>query len=333
MHRTAEYGIAAHWLFKEGKGPDELDRHLAWFRQLLELQQDAHTPEEFLEFLKIDLYQDEIFVFTPRGDVKRLPKGATPIDFAFAVHTEVGQHCHGRPRQRPHRAAASARSRTATRSRSSPARRPGRRATGSPTSTPARARHKIRQWIKQEEHDRSVALGTGDPGARGAPPAPRRRPTRSGWPRPPPPCRWAPAEQLEAALGRGDVAAGPGDARPLSRPSGRRPPAAQADGVRAGHPAPAAGARHQDPGRRRPDGALRPVLPAGAGRPGRGLRHPGTGHLDPPRRLPQPARRCRPRRSGGSRSTGRSPRARRSSCGWRWRARTAAASTPISARR
>src|SRR5260370_346027 len=77
MHRTAEYGIAAHWLFKEGRTRDELDRHLAWFRQLLELQQDAHSPEEFLEFLKIDLYQDEIFVFTPRGDVKRLPKGAT----------------------------------------------------------------------------------------------------------------------------------------------------------------------------------------------------------------------------------------------------------------
>src|SRR3989441_10855304 len=96
MHHTAEYGSAAHWLFKEGrKSPDELDRHLAWFRQLLELQQDAHTPEEFLEFLKVDLYQDEIFVFTPRGDVKRLPKGATPIDFAFAVHTEVGQHCQG----------------------------------------------------------------------------------------------------------------------------------------------------------------------------------------------------------------------------------------------
>src|SRR2546426_11668609 len=86
MHHTAEYGIAAHWLYKEGRASDELDRHLAWFRQLLELQQDAHTPEEFLEFLKVDLYQDEIFVFTPRGDVKRLPKGATPIDFAFAVH-------------------------------------------------------------------------------------------------------------------------------------------------------------------------------------------------------------------------------------------------------
>src|SRR5207247_2205517 len=68
MHHTAEYGIAAHWLFKEGKrSADELDRHLAWFRQLIELQQDTHTPEEFLEFLKVDLYQAEIFVFTPAG--------------------------------------------------------------------------------------------------------------------------------------------------------------------------------------------------------------------------------------------------------------------------
>ncbi|MGE3526378.1 MAG: bifunctional (p)ppGpp synthetase/guanosine-3',5'-bis(diphosphate) 3'-pyrophosphohydrolase, partial [Gemmatimonadales bacterium] len=90
MHRTAEHGIAAHWLYKQDGRRDELDQQLGWFRQLLELQQDTHNPEEFLEFLKIDLYQDEIFVFTPQGDVKRLPKGATPIDFAFVVHTEVG---------------------------------------------------------------------------------------------------------------------------------------------------------------------------------------------------------------------------------------------------
>ncbi len=95
MHRTAEFGIAAHWLYKADGRRNELDQQLHWFRQLIELQQDAHTPEEFLEFLKIDLYQDEIFVFTPQGDVKQLPKGATPIDFAFMVHTEVGVHCQG----------------------------------------------------------------------------------------------------------------------------------------------------------------------------------------------------------------------------------------------
>src|ERR687896_296931 len=96
MHRTADYGIAAHWRNKgDAKSADELDRHLAWFRQVLELQLDAKTPDEFLEFLRLDLYQDEIFVFTPTGDVIQLPKGATPIDFAFAVHTEIGLHCAG----------------------------------------------------------------------------------------------------------------------------------------------------------------------------------------------------------------------------------------------
>jgi GTP pyrophosphokinase len=95
MHRTADFGIAAHWRYKEDAKSDELDRHLSWFRQVLELQMDAKTPDEFLEFLKLDLYADEIFVFTPTGDVIQLPKGATPLDFAFAVHTEVGLHCAG----------------------------------------------------------------------------------------------------------------------------------------------------------------------------------------------------------------------------------------------
>ena len=96
MHRTADFGIAAHWRYKEGsQSSDDLDKHLQWFRQVLELQLDARNPDEFLEFLKLDLYQEEIFVFTPTGDVIQLPKGATPIDFAFAVHTEVGLHCAG----------------------------------------------------------------------------------------------------------------------------------------------------------------------------------------------------------------------------------------------
>src|SRR5689334_24821637 len=157
MHRTAEYGIAAHWLFKEGKDRDELDRHLAWFRQLLELQQDAHSPEEFLECLKVDLYQDEIFVFTPRGDVKRLPKDATPIDFAFAVHTEVGLRCQGArvngrisPLHRPLNNGDTVEILTSAQSRPS-------RDWLSHVRT-ARARHKINQWVRQEEHSRSVTL-------------------------------------------------------------------------------------------------------------------------------------------------------------------------------
>src|SRR5688572_5587455 len=96
MHRTAEFGIAAHWLYKtDAKRTDALDERLSWFRQVLEWQLDAKNPEEFLELLKLDLYPEEIFVFTPTGDVHQMPKGATPIDFAFAVHTEVGLHCQG----------------------------------------------------------------------------------------------------------------------------------------------------------------------------------------------------------------------------------------------
>jgi GTP pyrophosphokinase len=96
MHRTAEIGIAAHWLYKEGKTTDaEFERHMGWIRTLV----DQHTPEEdpqaFMENLKIDLFQDEVFVFTPKGDLFKLPRGSTPIDFAFAVHTWVGMHCIG----------------------------------------------------------------------------------------------------------------------------------------------------------------------------------------------------------------------------------------------
>jgi GTP pyrophosphokinase len=159
MHRTAEFGIAAHWLYKtERAQPDELDQHFGWFRQLLELQQDTHSPEEFLEFLKVDLYQDEIFVFTPQGDVKRLPKGATAIDFAFHVHTEVGSHCQGSKvngRIAPlHRELKNG---DTIEILTSPQARPSRDwlqhvRTG-------RARHKIKQWIRQEEETVSSQLG------------------------------------------------------------------------------------------------------------------------------------------------------------------------------
>ena len=158
MHRTAEYGIAAHWVYKEGESDAQLDSHFSWFRQLLELQQDAHSPEEFLEFLKIDLYQDEIFVFTPKGDVKRLPRGATAIDFAFAVHTEVGFRCHGAKvngRIAPlHRALKNGDTVTII---TGPQARPSRDWLNHVRT--ARARHKIRQWVKQEEAATSVSLG------------------------------------------------------------------------------------------------------------------------------------------------------------------------------
>jgi len=96
MHQTAEEGIAAHWRYKDGKvKEDELDRHFVWLRKILEWQQDAPDSTEFMENLKIDLFHDEVFVFTPRGDLYRLPAGSTPVDFAFAIHTDIGYHCLG----------------------------------------------------------------------------------------------------------------------------------------------------------------------------------------------------------------------------------------------
>ena len=159
MHRTADFGIAAHWLYKESaRSADELDRQLAWFRQVLELQLDAETPGEFLEFLKLDLYQDEIFVFTPTGDVIQLPKGATPLDFAFAVHTEVGAHCAG----------AKVNGRIAPLSRelknsetveilTNPNAKPSRDWLSHVRT--GRARHKIRQMLRLEERSSAMRLG------------------------------------------------------------------------------------------------------------------------------------------------------------------------------
>jgi len=96
MHRTAEYGIAAHWRYKEGiRGEETFDERLAWLRQMLEWQTELKDPREFMEALKIDLFDEEVFVFTPKGDVISLRRGSTPIDFAYAIHTEVGNHCVG----------------------------------------------------------------------------------------------------------------------------------------------------------------------------------------------------------------------------------------------
>lgn len=96
MHRTAENGIAAHWRYKEGiKGKDEMDEKLAWLRQLLEWQHELKDAKEFMENLKIDLFDESVFVFTPKGDVLELPADSVPIDFAYRVHTNVGHRCVG----------------------------------------------------------------------------------------------------------------------------------------------------------------------------------------------------------------------------------------------
>jgi GTP pyrophosphokinase len=96
MHRRAEEGIAAHWKYKEGRVGDHRDeRYFQWLRQLLEVQQEVRDPQEFMQNLKIDLYPEEVYIFTPKGEVRSLPRGATPVDFAYGIHTDVGNQCVG----------------------------------------------------------------------------------------------------------------------------------------------------------------------------------------------------------------------------------------------
>ena len=95
MHRTAEYGIAAHWRYKEGKQADAMDDKLTWLRRILDWQKEANDANDFGELLKFDLFADEVFVFTPKGDVISLPRGATPLDFAYRIHSAVGNRCIG----------------------------------------------------------------------------------------------------------------------------------------------------------------------------------------------------------------------------------------------
>ncbi len=159
MHRVAEAGIAAHWKYKEGKGYDEKDvKRFAWLRQLLEWQQELQDSREFMDTVKVELFPEEVYVFTPKGDVKGFPKGSTPIDFAYSVHTDVGHRCVG----------------AKVNGKLVPLKHELR--TGdivevvtSPHHTPSkdwlkmvkssRARNKIRAWIKTEERKRSISLG------------------------------------------------------------------------------------------------------------------------------------------------------------------------------
>jgi guanosine-3',5'-bis(diphosphate) 3'-pyrophosphohydrolase len=159
MHRIAEEGIAAHWLYKERKaGKDRLDESLTWVRQLLEAQQDVKDPSDLMDTVRVDLVPDEVYVFTPKGDVKALPEGATPIDFAYAVHTQVGEHCVGAKvngRLVPLR--YTLRQGDIVEIVTSPNQHPSRDWLKIVRST--RARSKINQWLKTEERARSLALG------------------------------------------------------------------------------------------------------------------------------------------------------------------------------
>jgi GTP pyrophosphokinase len=159
MHRVAEEGIAAHWLYKEKKaGKDKFDNSFHWLRQLLEWQQEMKDPREFMESVRVDLFPDEVYVFTPKGDVKSLPEGSTPIDFAYAVHTEVGHRCLGaKVNGKLVALRYTLRQGDIVEIQTSPAHHPSRDWLKIVKSS--RARTKINQWLKAEERARSLALG------------------------------------------------------------------------------------------------------------------------------------------------------------------------------
>lgn len=156
MHRLAESGIAAHWRYKEG---DEADG-LRWIGDLAALQEEAADPEEFLDRLKLDLYHDEVFVLTPAGDVKELPRGATPVDFAYAVHTEVGHRCVGarvNGRLMPLATRLESGDIVEVITSRSPDASPSRDWLGFVQT--ARAKSKIKQWFLKERREQAVADG------------------------------------------------------------------------------------------------------------------------------------------------------------------------------
>jgi GTP pyrophosphokinase len=204
MHRTAEYGIAAHWRYKEGGSEkDEVDEALLWFRQVLEWQQDASEPEEFMEFLRMDLFQGEIFVFTPNGEVKQLPTAATPIDFAFSVHTEVGLHCAGaRVNGRIAPLSRELKNGDSVEILTNPKQWPNRDWLAFVKTS--RARGRIRQWIRKEEFDAAVQLGKEflDRQLRRAR---LDRPGDSAMKRAAESLGFQDFDQVHAALGRGDI--------------------------------------------------------------------------------------------------------------------------------
>src|SRR3989475_835988 len=160
MHALAEYGIAAHWRYKEGgKSDRDYESKLAWVRQLLEWQHDVADAQEFVESLKVDVFQDEVFVFTPKGEVKALPAGATPIDFAYRIHTDIGHRCigakvNGRIVPLDHKLHSGEIVEIVT---SKAARGPSRDWL-TMVRTPG-AREKIRQWFKRAERDENITPG------------------------------------------------------------------------------------------------------------------------------------------------------------------------------
>ena len=159
MHRVAEEGIAAHWKYKEGRhGADRDEQYFLWLRQLLEFQQEVRDPQEFLQNLKIELYPEEVYIFTPAGEVKALPRDATPVDFAYAIHTDVGHQCTGaRVNGKMVPLRTRLRNGDIVQVITTPGHHPSRDWLN--IAVTSRARNKIKHYIHAEEKARSLELG------------------------------------------------------------------------------------------------------------------------------------------------------------------------------
>jgi GTP diphosphokinase / guanosine-3',5'-bis(diphosphate) 3'-diphosphatase len=160
MHQIAEEGIAAHWKYKDGKlvADDREDQRVSWLRHLVEWQQEMKDPADFLSTLKIDLYPEEVYTFTPKGKVVTLPRDATPVDFAYAIHTEVGHSCVGakiNARMTPLR--TKLRNGDIVEIITQPGHKPSRDWLSFVKTS--RARNKIRHWLTQQESEKAIELG------------------------------------------------------------------------------------------------------------------------------------------------------------------------------
>ncbi len=159
MDRIAEEGIAAHWKYKEGMAANRADeKQFAWLRQLLEWQQNLNDPQEFLETVRMDLFPNEVYVFTPKGEVREFPKGATPVDFAYSIHSEVGDRCVGaRVNGRMVSLRYELQNGDIVEIITSQKQQP--RKDWLDFVKTSRAKTKIRHWIKRQERDQSIQLG------------------------------------------------------------------------------------------------------------------------------------------------------------------------------
>ena len=333
MHRVAEEGIAAHWKYKEGRhGADRDEQYFLWLRQLLEFQQEVRDPQEFLQNLKIELYPEEVYIFTPAGEVKALPRDATPVDFAYAIHTDVGHQCVGaRVNGKMVPLRTRLRNGDIVEVMTAPGHHPSRDWLNFVVTS--RARNKIKHYIHAEEKARSLELGKKvfekearryglnlksldrGPGVRGGAQRVRLREGGGALRR----ARLRQARGEERAREAGAAGAAEGNAGERARAGRqRRPPRARSGGR-----------QDQGPRVRRPDGVPRALLQSDPRREDHRLHHARQGGLGALRGLHRTSSTCCTTRSGRSTSSGtrgRTPRPTRCGSACRWR--IARASSP-----